>query len=354
MSPVQNTTVQDSVIREGEIDLFELLGGIWTQKAVIIICTVVVTTLAAAFAFFSQPAYEARASLMPPRQSDIAGYNLGLSGEDLKKFDVDSVYEALKRNLLSEALRREFFENTYLPSLGGGVEISSRDAQWEAFNKMISAKLSGEKNNSDLFLVTVQHQDPGVAADWVNLYVEMGERKTKVELQNNLQAVIATKAKPIQLEINLLRPSAKTRREDRIVRLREALQVAEAVGLDAPQVTTGRTSSDGDLAEFMDGNLMYMRGAKAIRSELAILEARKNDDPFIPELRSLEIQLQLLKSREFNPGSVSVFTLDSAAEAPQRPVKPKKALIIALGIFFGGVFGVFLALTRVAFFRRKV
>jgi chain length determinant protein (polysaccharide antigen chain regulator) len=42
-----------------------------------------------------------------------------------------------------------------------------------------------------------------------------------------------------------------------------------------------------------------------------------------------------------------VFTLDSAAEVPETPVKPKKSLIVALGIVLGGMLGAFIALIRV-------
>ncbi|RFQ16273.1 chain-length determining protein, partial [Pseudomonas sp. ATCC 13867] len=119
-----------------------------------------------------------------------------------------------------------------------------------------------------------------------------------------------------------------------------------------PQVTAGKTSSDGDLAEFMDGNLMYMRGAKAIGAELTVLEQRKNDDPFIPELRGLENQMAFLRGVDVNPDNVSVYTLDSSAEVPQTPIKPKKALIVALGLVLGGMLGVFVAFIRTILLRR--
>ena len=46
--------------------------------------------------------------------------------------------------------------------------------------------------------------------------------------------------------------------EDRIARLNEALTVADKVGVQAPQVKASRTSSDGELEQFVDGNLMYL------------------------------------------------------------------------------------------------
>ena len=103
----------------------------------------------------------------------------------------------------------------------------------------------------------------------------------------------------------------------------------------------------------MDGNLMYMRGAKAIRAELHVLQNRKNDDPFIAGLRELENQLDFLAKVSVSPDGVAVFTLDSAAEAAETPIKPKQALILALGLVLGGILGVFIALIRGMLAKRR-
>lgn len=345
-SPANPSNQQD------EIDLIELFQGLWAQKWLIAAFTAVAVAGAAAFAFLSTPTYEARAGVLPPRLGDIAGYNLGRSEAKLAEFKVEDVYRVFRRNLLSDGVKRELFLSTYLPSLGEAAASSAQDRLWVGFNKLLAVRAPDAKNNPDYFTITVQHEDPQTAADWANRYVGMVAEKTEDEMKANLLAEIGTKAQSIERQIEVLRTSAQKRREDRIVRLNEAQLVAEAVGIDAPQVTAGKTSSDGELAEFMDGNLMYMRGAKAIQAELTVLEQRKNDDPFIPELRGLENQLAFLKRVDVNPDNVSVYTLDSSAEVPQTPIKPKKVLILALGLVLGGGLGVFVALIRIMLSKR--
>jgi chain length determinant protein (polysaccharide antigen chain regulator) len=335
--------------QQDEIDLIELFQGLWAQKWLIAAFTAVAVAGAAAFAFLSTPTYEARAGVLPPRLGDIAGYNLGRSEAMLAEFKVEDVYRVFRRNLLSDSVKRELFLSTYLPSLGEAAASNAQDRLWVGFNKVLAVRAPDAKNNPDYFTITVQHEDPQTAADWANRYVAMVAEKTEDEMKANLLAEIGTKAQSIEQQIEVLRTSAQKSREDRIVRLHEAQLVAEAVGIDAPQVTAGKTSSDGELAEFMDGNLMYMRGAKAIQAELTVLEQRKNDDPFIPELRGLENQLEFLKRVDVNPDNVSVYTLDSSAEVPQTPIKPKKMLIVAIGLVLGGMLGVFVALIRIAF-----
>lgn len=172
-------------------------------------------------------------------------------------------------------------------------------------------------------------------------------------MADTVSTEINTRVRSTQSQIAVLRESARKLREDRIARLSEALKVADKVGLQAPQVKASRTSSDGELEQFVDGNLMYMRGAKAIRAELDVLQNRKNDDPFIAGLRELENQLDFLAKVSVSPDGVAVFTLDSAAEAAETPIKPKKVVILSLGLVLGGMLGVFIALIRGMLAKRR-
>jgi chain length determinant protein (polysaccharide antigen chain regulator) len=227
----------------------------------------------------------------------------------------------------------------------------AQDKLWEEFNEILTVKAPDIKNKPDLYDVMVEHHSPELAADWANLYVNMAAKKTEQDMQDNVLTEIETKTQVIERQIDALRITAQKRREDRIVRLRDALVVAEAINLDSPSVIT---SSDGDLSPFVDGNLMYMRGAKAIRAELAVLEIRENDDPFISELRDLENQLNFLKEIDVNPDDVSVFTLDGSAAVPETPIKPKKSIIIAVGLIVGCMLGVSIALIRSMFKKSNV
>jgi len=346
-SPIQATGYSD------EIDLFELAQNLWKQKLLISVVTLAVTALAAGYAFLSTPVYESKSSILPPRSADIAGYNLGRSEAGLAEFTVASVYSIFTRNLRSEGLRREFFEQVYLPAETGSQGAKAKDQLRESFNKKLSVTNPDVKNTPERFEVAVQSADSGRAAEWVNVYSDLAAKKTQKDIADTVTTEISTRKKSILGHIAVLRESARKLREDRIARLSEALKVADKVGLQAPQVKASRTSSDGELEQFVDGNLMYMRGAKAIRAELDVLQNRQNDDPFIAGLRELENQLDFLAKVSVSPDGVAVFTLDSAAEVSETPIKPKKALILALGVVLGGMLGVFVALIRGMLARRR-
>tara|TARA_R110001592_G_scaffold122742_1_gene329763 strand:+ start:700 stop:1740 length:1041 start_codon:yes stop_codon:yes gene_type:complete len=332
---------RNPAVDSDEIDLVELFQCLWQQKLLIMAFVAVATIAAAAFAFLSPPEYEAKAGVLPPRLSDIAGYNLGRESYNIRcaeaeidRFAESDVYGVFKTNLLSVSLKNSFLRETPSPS-SAVIKVHAPDV----------------KRRPDFYEVVVKHKSPELAAKWANLYVDMAEKKTEQDMQENMLAEVAVKIQVIERQIDALRTTAEKRRKDRVVRLREALAVVETAGLDAP---LGMTYSVSDLAPFIDGNLMYLRGAKAIRAELTVLEKRENDDPFINELRDLENQLDFLRKIDVNLADVSVLTLDSRAEVPKTPVKPRKAIILVLGVIVGGMFGVFAALIRGMLKKRKM
>lgn len=353
--------------RDDEIDLIELAKALWAQRLTIIMVTLTGTVAALAYALLGQPVYEAKASVLPPLVSDIAAYNAGrsdaapsatddsrseqVSQSPLKPFSTDDVYAIFTRNLRSQSLRREFFTDVYLPSLPEHERSAPQDRLWVRFNELVSVA-APDKQRPELLEVSVKQNVPDVAASWANQLVEKASTASLRDMQRNVASELRTRIHSIEHRIASLRSIAQQRREDRLAILQEALVVANAVGLSSPQVTAGRTSSSDELSEFIDGSLTYMRGAKAIGAEMEVLAARQSDDPFIPELRSLQEQLSFLKTIDVEPDNVSVFTLDSAAQIPETPIKPKKTLIVALGVVLGGMFGVFIALIRVLM-RRK-
>lgn len=330
-----------------EIDLVELVKQLWLQKWLIAGCTLLIAGIAAAYAFLTAPVYQVTAGVMPPSLSDISGYNLGRSEAKLTEFTPEGVYAVYKRNLLSGSLKRQFFDEIYLPSLSAEEQSAPKDILWKHFNSDFSVQAPDIKNNPDYYVVTVEGKQPEIVADWANRYVQMAAEKSENAMRTNQLTEIGTKAQSLSRQVDALRVTAENRRNDRIARLKEALVVANAVGYDAPQVTPAKTSSGGELAEFMDGNLIYMRGAKAINAELAVLEKRTNDDPFIDDLRSIQNQMDFLRKVDVNPDNVSVFTFDSPALVPETPVAPKKMLVVIIGLILGLIIGGALALVRV-------
>ena len=305
--------------------------------------------IAVAYAYFSKPIYEARVYLIPPTQNGIADFNYGRVREsELLPFSVKDVYDVFLRNLQAESLRRKFFEEYYLPSIGQVGQRSSRDALYKKYSSELNIE-QASKESSDRLVLSIQSDDPAKATEWVKAYVEKAGAAAKEEMIKNVNREAEVRARNIGQQINTLRESGELIRGDRIIQLREALRIAQAIGLEKPPIISENLSTE--VSAGMDGQLTYMRGTKALEAEIKNLEQRKSSDPFIESLRKLQVKYSFYKNLEVNPENVSVYRMDGAVELPDSPIKPKKAIIVIVGFVAGGFLAVLIALLRY-FYRR--
>ena len=189
----------------------------------------------------------------------------------------------------------------------------------------------------------------------------------------------------LQDELNALRRQLKTQRENRIAQLGEAIQIAEALGIRKPTTPSAlgqdQRPTQGNMVRTEVNNQqipLYFMGTEALQAERSALSQRKSDDfteprigEILKELQLLETnrQIQVLQQRENEDlfltdlaklreeqsrlrnlkvdfDSLQLVTIDQRAIEPSKPIKPKKTLILALGLVLGGMLGVFIALVR--------
>lgn len=319
-----------------EIDLIEVARELWAQKTLIILITLIVTVAVGAYAFLSKPVYEAKLFLQPPTYNSIADFNYGRTKEaELDPYSVKDVYDVFIRRLQSESLRRKFFDDVYLPSLPRDKQKDSREVLYTAFLSDLS--VSPVKGSSDRYLVSARADNPSVAAQWITEYLKRADDVAKAEMIRNVTREAEVRARNIEQQIETLRISGKEAQEDTIVQLKEALRIAESIGLENPPLISGNLSSEVSAA--MDGQLTYMRGAKALRAEIRNLEERESNDPFIENLRDLQIKAGFYHGLNVNPDDVALYRQDGSVEEPDEPIKPKKALLLILGLIGGAVMG---------------
>ncbi len=344
-----------SMAREAdEIDLFELVAAVWAQKVLLIGFIVVATAVAAAYAFLAKPVYEARLYLEPPTLNEIADFNYGRTRDaELTPYTINDVYGVYARNLQGESLRRAFFADVYLPSLTEGQRQGSQDALYSDFLNTLT--ISGpSKEMPDRYSVAVYGHDPVEATAWVRAFAARAGAQAKEEVITNLKREAEVRARNLDQQINTLQETESRVRNDAISRLQEALTVAKAIGLENPPIISGSVAVE--ITAAMDGQLTYMRGTKALSAEIKNLQERRSDDPFITNLRALQIKRSFYEALRVNADNVAVYRQDGSIDVPDRPIKPKKGLIIAGGFIAGGILGVLFALGRylVALRRKSV
>ncbi|MCY1301376.1 G-rich domain on putative tyrosine kinase [compost metagenome] len=77
-----------------------------------------------------------------------------------------------------------------------------------------------------------------------------------------------------------------------------------------------------------------------------MLKQRENEDLFLKDLAVWREEAARLRNLNFDVADLKLVSIDQIAVEPLKPIKPKKALILALGLVLGGVLGLFIALLR--------
>jgi len=188
----------------------------------------------------------------------------------------------------------------------------------------------------------------------------------------------------LQDELAALREELKTRRTHRIQKLNEAIAIAESLGIRTPTTPSAMTQSTRSGTQVIRTEVtnqeipLYFMGTEAlaaerdalanresddfiepriaeIQSELAMLEHnreveilqdREEEDLYLADLAKLREEAARLKGIKLDTERLRLVRLDQLALQSLSPVKPKKPMIIALGLVLGGMLGVFIALIR--------
>ncbi|MFJ7796611.1 LPS O-antigen chain length determinant protein WzzB [Pseudomonas sp. NPDC096950] len=319
-----------------EIDAFLIARSLWSRVWVIIGVTAIAGIFGLMYAFLSDRVYEARAYLVPPTQSDIADLNTGRTREfELTPYSIEDVYRLFLRNLRSESLRQEFFTTEYLPTLSEDQKAQSQDALYADFLKKLQV-LPVTADETGRYSVVAQTSSPEKAVDWVKGYIKHAELLANNEIMKNVSYEAKIRAKNVKQEIDTKRETGETSRGDTITKLRAALSVAQAAGVQKPTVSFGGSPVAGNL----EGDMSFLRGVEALNAEIKNLETRSSNDAFIRELRDLQAKKSFYDKLAVAPRDINMYRYDGVVETPETAIKPKKTLVIALALVLGLMLGV--------------
>ncbi|NOR71645.1 MAG: hypothetical protein GQ532_18485 [Methylomarinum sp.] len=340
--PQQIPTYAPMYQQEDEIDLFELWGILWQQKVLIIVVTFITVMMAVAYLMITQPVYKAETFFLPPLQQDVQSLNL----QGVKKNTVASVYEQFLNNVQSRQLRQQFYDKHNLLAWYSKDREIEEIKQATVFEKEFYDKLKiklPKKGDKTFVSFSFELNDPAKAAEWLNKYVDLVIFKTKQQLVQGLYAELKIKKINISDKIASMRKVAENRRLDRVVQLQESLEIAKAAGVHDSQINQAANEL----------NMEYMRGTKVLEREIQLLNSRKLDDPFILGINDLKQEYAYLESAKVNIETIYPVRIDQVAVEPEKPIKPKKILVIAIAIVLGGMIGIFSAFIRHAIKKRR-
>ncbi len=275
-----------------EIDLRELACTLWQRKGVIIAITAVCTALAAAYAYTATPVYQTSVSVLPPPASSLIEFNAQARQAAMASSTLSNASPSINGTLsaiLTPAENANLLFN-YLSSNAIKAQFSTEVMQAH-YPGIPAPAISASKNASGGSTLTVTSSDPQSMQAWAESYLQLGRQATQAEL--NLRLDMVSKARQEQL--------------------RQDLAVARAVA------EAGKGSDQA-----------AQQQAEAV---------------------ALQVRLTQLQGSAPAALSIPVYTVDTPAATPTAPIKPKKKLIIALGLVLGGMLGSFLVLLQHTFRR---
>ena len=332
-----------------EISLVDLWRVIARRKAIILGSLILSMLLAFAYLFFAEPMYKANTYLLPPQQLNIQGLLIDYRGVgeriDVNRYTQETVYGAFLDNLKSQGVRREFFDNHELIKHYAAGESAKDINADRIFEKLFNNRLQVQVNKQNTYFVTVSFSDsdPILAAQWLNQFVVFVNKQTVNQLFSDVGSAIQSEIGKARFQLDSKLKLAERRRLDTIIALKEALSVAKALGIQ-DNSTFPRMAGKNQLGLVVNtAHLpLYMRGTKALKTEISVLETRKSDEPFISGFRDLQERRAFLEGLSIDADALSAVTIDMVAKTPYRAESPRKLPLVFIAAVLGFIIGIFL------------
>lgn len=186
-------------------------------------------------------------------------------------------------------------------------------------------------------------------------------------------------------ELRALRLQMKMERSDRLAELTEAISIAKSMGIKSPTTPSSMADSSSNgpnrvmRTEVNNQKIpLYFMGTAALEAERAalqqrtsddftnsrvaeiskelqllevnreveVLKARGNEDVFLQDVEPLRAEVARLRSLNIDVDTLKLVNIDRRAQEPLGPIKPRKLLIVALGLVAGLAAGLLAALVR--------
>ncbi|WP_375752241.1 LPS O-antigen chain length determinant protein WzzB [Vibrio sp. HN007] len=347
---------------DDEIDLKEILITIWKGKWIVVFLAIIIGLCATVYSFTLQEWWSAKAKVVQPQLSDFEQYR-----NQVTKFQpIFDVYQADGTLLVSEELNDlidpEVIYSTFLQQFNSSSNKISFFDDMGVFTKYESehGKDLSEDELNNLYSVWRQKinstitpvKEGGVASlslqaekkvesyFFLNKYIERVSNKTQKILLKNLEVAISSKKNALHQEKKALEFRAKSTLKIEVEKARYALKIAKSASLDSPSNNLVLNEK-----ELFSINL----GAKALASKIDVLGSISNLEIIEPSLVKVNAKIEALdkfsikENVDFKP-----FGFLEDVSQPTSKDKPKRLVIIFLGVFLGVFLGMLFVIVQAA------
>jgi chain length determinant protein (polysaccharide antigen chain regulator) len=268
------------------------------------------------------------------------------------------------------------------------ISLEGNDAQ------VISSFLNDLANTADSETVseflTIIQQKIDIRLEEISRQKDLLLSRTKQDRLAKIKRIKiedAQKINEINDQISRLRVKAKKDRLSKIQVLSDSATMAGNLGIienNFKNLSNGKNEALGLTVAIGDKQKLpkwYLYGKKALLQEVSILNNRKNDDPYIPEIVNLQnkliaihsnqtlktlesrkddspfiaeinkLDIEAIKLQSFKPSSIGInaMQINQYAYPPETSIKPKKKLIVTVAFIAGFILSIFLVFIMNAF-----
>ena len=336
---MQQSNYEANTYENEEINLSSLINTIFARKFLIIGITGFVTILALIYSLSIKPLYKTSISFSSAPKSSITNLNKLIYTATTK----ESIFSDFLTILSSRNLQKKVFsENNFLTLFNkdnlpiddvdkfitntiASVEISlpklnAEDLELYLYEKPYTISMVGSnyKDISDYLIelvsqanskniieiIKLNQQKISIRLDQIKIEISellTSAKQIRLNQINRIMEEDDQKIREINDQINRVRYEAKENRLNQIVVLADSAKLAKSLGIienNFKFINDNITNSDLTIAigESKDLPEWYFYGEKALLERIELLDSRTSDDPFIPELITLNNQLNEIQN----------------------------------------------------------
>ncbi|ERM59202.1 LPS O-antigen chain length determinant protein WzzB [Vibrio cyclitrophicus] len=351
-------------IPNNEFYLKDLLKLLWEGKLIVIVVTALFTASSVGFALLAQEWWSSTAKIAEAQPQDMSAYQqevrqfqpifniyqddgtVLVSKELNKLVDSEVLFKRFMNTFNSSNNKRIFLENNqdfqaFKNALSVNGSSMDRDAErvlYAKWFKRITASIEDPQDRNSPYFINFQTTTKESSFDLLTAYVSFTESKVHQDAFNNLQAMVSGKRNELIQQKRILETQATNQLLVETERTKYAMGIARAAGVDTPI----QTGNDNEL-------FGIDLGSKGLEAKVQALESVKNLSVIEPRLQQITAKLDMLNNLKINRNAdFQTFRFLENVEQPITRDKPKRALIVFIGAFLGGFFGVVIVLVRFA------
>ena len=334
-----------------EIDLVELFRTLWKQKAKIALITAATTLAAGIYAFTAEEVWTSKAVFDAPKLEEIGSYYevtqqlkrtlqkptigaIALIPENITK----EVFSEFQKQADSTDLRRDFWiSNGYYASLIKNVESEKKKSILldELINDDVIFVAADEDKKIKFSSISLSTNNSEKSKSLLIEYIDSINNKVWKNKAKELKSILNEEISDLENEQKLIKFRAETDRDNAIQLVRKAKNIAEKANIKDFNITAMQGN-----ANVNSSDMLFFLGTKALDAQIDNL----TNKPIILPTRYYEIEriLNGLKTLpELNFDNAKSYRYFQEPNKPYSLDKPKRSIIVALGVFIGIIIGMF-------------